>query len=168
MEVGDLCICCMATPGHTAEHVSYIITHVTPESTKTPFLFTGDTLFIGGCGRLLDQPYADAEHLFYSLQKLINLPNETLLFCGHEYTLANLKFAKYIEPDNPMIDIKIQQVEMAVKNGEFSVPSKLMDERLYNPFIRCAREDYFKELTRENDPTRVFAKLRKAKDQFKA
>jgi hydroxyacylglutathione hydrolase len=87
-EIGELCICCMATPGHTAEHVSYIVTHVTPTSTKTPLLFSGDTLFIGGCGRLLDeQSGANAETLFYSLQKLINLPNETLVLCGHEYTL---------------------------------------------------------------------------------
>lgn len=54
MTIGDICICCMDTPGHTAEHVSFIVTHVTPESTKTPLLFTGDTLFVGGCGRLLD------------------------------------------------------------------------------------------------------------------
>ena len=101
----------MNTPGHTAEHVSFIVTHVTPESTKTPLLFTGDTLFVGGCGRLLDQSAGElgsAETLFYSLQKLINLPNETLLFCGHEYTVSNLKFAKYIEPENPMIEVKIE------------------------------------------------------------
>jgi hydroxyacylglutathione hydrolase len=87
----------METPGHTQDHVSYIMTHVTPESTKTPFLFCGDTLFISGCGRLLN---GTAEQLFYSLQKLMSLPNETLVFCGHEYSLNNLRFAKYIEPDN--------------------------------------------------------------------
>ena len=53
MEIGDICICCIETPGHTKDHVSYVVTHVTPQSTKTPFLFCGDTLFIGGCGRLL-------------------------------------------------------------------------------------------------------------------
>jgi hydroxyacylglutathione hydrolase len=67
MQVGEICICAMETPGHTAEHVSYVITHVTPDSTKTPFLFSGDTLFIGGCGRLLDQEHCMAEHLFSSL-----------------------------------------------------------------------------------------------------
>lgn len=84
MQIGDICICCIETPGHTIDHVSYVITHVTPESTKTPFLFSGDTLFIGGCGRILG---GTAEQLFYSLLKLVNLPNETLVFCGHEYTL---------------------------------------------------------------------------------
>ena len=89
------------------------------------------------------------------------------MFCAHEYTLNNLKFAKYIEPENPMIDHKIQQAEKARASGDFTVPSKLMEERLYNPFIRCAREDYFKEITGEQDPIRVFAKIRKLKDNFK-
>lgn len=53
IEIGDICVCCLETPGHTTDHVSYIVTHVTPESTKTPFLFCADTLFIAGCGRLL-------------------------------------------------------------------------------------------------------------------
>ena len=168
MEIGDLCICCMETPGHTAEHVSFIVTHVTPESTKTPLLFCGDTLFIGGCGRLLDLPHSNAEHLFYSLQKLINLPNETLVFCGHEYTVANVKFAKYIDPENPMIDHKLKQAEEAVAQGNFTVPSKLMEERLYNPFIRCAREESLQEMTGEiGNPVRAFAKIRKLKDTFK-
>lgn len=100
LTVGDICICCMDTPGHTEDHVSYIVTHVTPTSTKVPFLFCADTLFIGGCGRLLG---GTAEQLFYSLQKLMNLPHETLIFCAHEYTLANLEFAKFVEPNNPMI-----------------------------------------------------------------
>lgn len=108
MEIGELCICCLETPGHTNDHVSFIVTHVTPDSTKTPFLFCGDTLFIGGCGRLLG---GSAEQLFYSIQKLINLPNETLVFCGHEYTEQNLKFAKYIEPENPMVDAKMRQAQ---------------------------------------------------------
>jgi len=108
MTIGDICICCMETPGHTEDHVSYIVTHVTPTSTKIPLLFCADTLFIGGCGRILGGTY---EQLFYSLQKLINLPNDTLVFCAHEYTLANLKFAKFVEPNNPMIDAKIRQCE---------------------------------------------------------
>jgi len=64
MTIGDLCVCCMETPGHTEEAVSYVVTHVTPDSTKVPFLFSADTLFIGGCGRLLG---GTAEQLFYSL-----------------------------------------------------------------------------------------------------
>ena len=164
VEIGDLCICCLHTPGHTSSHVSFVITHVTPISTKIPFLFCGDTLFIGGCGRLLG---GTAEQLFYSLQKLINLPAETLVFCAHEYTLSNLKFAKYIEPSNPVIDAKIEQVQKIRDLNEFSVGSKLGEERFFNPFIRCATEPYFKEITGEpNDPVLRFAKIRKLKDSF--
>lgn len=95
MTLGDIAIACMDTPGHTEDHVSYIVTHVTPTSTKIPLLFCADTLFIGGCGRLLG---GTAEQLFLSLQKLINLPSETLVFPAHEYTLANLQFAHFVEP----------------------------------------------------------------------
>lgn len=95
----------METPGHTHDHVSYVVTHVTANSTKIPLLFCADTLFISGCGRIFD---GTAEHLFYSLQKLIHLPPETLVFCAHEYTLANLKFAKAVEPNNSAIDTKIE------------------------------------------------------------
>ncbi len=66
-----------------------------------------------------------------------------------------------------MIDHKLKQVQKAISQGEYTVPSKLMEERLFNPFIRCAKEDYFKEITGENDPVRIFAKLRKLKDSFK-
>lgn len=66
-----------------------------------------------------------------------------------------------------MIDHKLQQAEAAIKAGNFTVPSKLMDERLFNPFIRCAREPYFREVTGEHDPVRIFAKIRKLKDNFK-
>jgi hydroxyacylglutathione hydrolase len=165
MTIGDICIACMETPGHTEDHVSFIVTHVTPTSTKIPFLFCADTLFIAGCGRLLG---GTAEQLFFSLQKLMHLPNETLVFCAHEYTLANLQFAKYVEPNNPMIDAKIKQCEQIRAQNEFTVGSKLMEERFFNPFIRCASEDYFKELTGEpNDPVRAFAKIRKLKDNYK-
>jgi len=91
MTIGEFCISCMECPGHTQDHCSFIVTHVAPESTKIPFLFCGDTLFSAGCGRIMDG--CTAEQLFYSLQKLMALPQESLMFCGHEYTLNNLKFA---------------------------------------------------------------------------
>ena len=98
----------------------------------------------------------------------MNLPHETLVFCAHEYTLANLRFAKYVEPNNPVIDQKVKQCQEIIESGEFTVGSRLIEERLYNPFIRCATEEYYKELTGEpNDPVRRFAKIRQLKDQFK-
>ena len=100
---------------------------------------------------------------------MINLPAETLVFCAHEYTLSNLAFAKYIEPNNPMIDAKISQCKQIREVDELTVGSKLHEEKLYNPFIRCASsEPYYSELTGEqNDPIRRFAKIRKLKDSFK-
>ena len=94
----------------------------------------------------------------------MSLPNETMLFCGKEYTVKNLKFAKQIEPDNSMIDHKAKHAEAIRANGDFTVGSKLMEEHLYNPFIRCTKEDFIKTIADEQDPFRVFAKIRKLKD----
>jgi hydroxyacylglutathione hydrolase len=100
MTIGDLCVCCLHTPGHTTDHCVYVVTHVTPESTKIPFLFCGDTLFTAGCGRLLGGTATD---LLQSLRTIMSLPNETLMFCGHEYSVKNLEFAKMVEPENEQI-----------------------------------------------------------------
>ena len=90
------------------------------------------------------------------------------MFCAHEYTLQNLKFAKFVEPNNPMIDAKIKQCEHLRSINELTVGSRLVEERLFNPFIRCATEEYFKTITGEpNDPVLRFAKIRKLKDTFK-
>ena len=106
------------------------------------------------------------------------LPNETMVFCGHEYTVKNLEFATMLEPDNPMIARRLKLAQDLVAQNEFTVGSYLCDERLYNPFIRCFGADkqtreYYEEITGEADGTpvgsngkleRVFAKLRKLKD----
>jgi hydroxyacylglutathione hydrolase len=97
MTIGDLCVCCLHTPGHTSDHCVFVVTHVTAESTKIPFLFCGDTLFTAGCGRLLG---GTATELLASLRTIMSLPNETLMFCGHDYAVKNLEFALMIEPDN--------------------------------------------------------------------
>jgi hydroxyacylglutathione hydrolase len=138
MTLGDLCICCLHTPGHTEDHCIFVVTHVTPESTKIPFLFCGDTLFTAGCGRLLG---GTASQLLQSLRTIMSLPNETLMFCGHEYTLQNLKFAKMVEPDNDMIDMKIEMCEELRAKKEFTVGNQLQEERMYNPFVRCFAGD---------------------------
>ena len=100
MTIGEMCICCLATPGHTSDHCSFVVTHVTPESDKTPFLFCGDTIFVAGCGRVFDSRVTE---LYESVRSLMALPNETLLFCGHEYTERNLEFALKVEPENQTI-----------------------------------------------------------------
>jgi hydroxyacylglutathione hydrolase len=79
----------------------------------------------------------DYEAMYLSLNKLVNLPLETLIFCAHEYTLSNLRFAKFVDPDNPAIDMKVQHVEELRKLGRFSVGSPMYLEREYNPFFTC-------------------------------
>ena len=165
--IGDLCICCMETPGHTSDHCSFVVTHVTPVSNKNPFLFCGDTMFVGGAGRLLG---GTALQLFESFKKLMSLPNETLLFCGHEYTEANLKFALMLEPENNFTHHKLDLVQ-SMGPDNFSVGSQLSEERHYNPFVRCFGADmdtkqYFEDITGEgpNNTERVFAKIRRLKD----
>ena len=119
--IGDLCICCMETPGHTTDHCSFIVTHVTPVSNKNPFLFCGDTMFVGGAGRLFGGTALD---LFDSFKKLMSLPNETLLFCGHEYTQKNLEFALMIEPENDSIHSKLESVK-SMGPDSFSVGNQI-------------------------------------------
>ena len=93
----------MFTPGHTEACSSFLITEVSENSTKTPFLFCGDALFIGGCGRVFS---GDFKAMYESLMLLKSLPNETLVFCGHEYTKNNLMFALGVDPSNPILKAK--------------------------------------------------------------
>ncbi len=168
MTIGDLCVCCLHTPGHTTDHCVYVVTHVTSDSTKIPFLFCGDTLFTAGCGRLLG---GTAHDLLSSLKTIMSLPNETLMFCGHEYSVQNLKFAQMLEPDNEIIAQKLAMCNQLREKGEFTVGNQLGEERSYNPFIRCFGADkktieYYQTICGEQDEARVFAKLRALKDTF--
>lgn len=112
-------------PGHTLGHVAYY---------SAPMLFCGDTLFGAGCGRLFA---GTAEEMFTSLNKLRVLPDDTLVYCAHEYTLVNLKFAKQVEPNNPAIDERIKKTQDLRARNIPSVPSALILEKLTNPFLRC-------------------------------
>jgi hydroxyacylglutathione hydrolase len=112
-------------PGHTAGHIAYAGEHS---------LFCGDTLFAGGCGRLFE---GTAEQLYASLQKLTLLPDETWIYCAHEYTLNNLNFALAIEPDNPVLQSRVQQTRQLRQGHQATVPSKLGMEKRTNPFLRC-------------------------------
>lgn len=147
------------TPGHTPGHISYLLENN---------LFCGDTLFTGGCGRLLG---GTAEQLFNSLQTLKQLADDTNIFCAHEYTLANLQFAFAVEPDNPHLQERIATVKALRKQNIATVPSKLHEEKRTNPFLRCevsdvkkAAESYAGEAL--NSPLAVFKVLRGWKDSF--
>jgi hydroxyacylglutathione hydrolase len=116
----------LSTPGHTPEHISYLL---------EGRLFCGDTLFAGGCGRLLG---GTAEALFRSLQMLAQLPGNTEIFCAHEYTLANLHFALAVAPDNHELLNRLRATEAMREAGQPSVPSTMALERATNPFLRSS------------------------------
>lgn len=146
-------------PGHTSGHVAYY----------TPgMVFCGDTLFTAGCGRLFE---GTATQLWQSLQKLANLPNDTLVYCGHEYTAANLKFALAVDSDNPTLIERISNTAELRANHQPTVPAQLSLEKQTNPFLRVteaaiisAVNQYFKESN--TDKITVFARLRTWKDHF--
>ncbi len=112
-------------PGHTLEHIAYF---------NGEHLFCGDTLFSAGCGRVFEGTY---EQMYGSLLKLKNLPDETLIYPAHEYTLQNLSFAQVVEPENEAIQQHIQYVTSLREKGLPSLPTTLQQEKLINPFLRC-------------------------------
>jgi hydroxyacylglutathione hydrolase len=116
-------------PGHTAGHIALF-----GEFGGVPVLFCGDTLFTGGCGRLFEGTPAQ---MWSSLSALAALPAETRVYCGHEYTLANLRFALAVEPDNATLRARETNAQAQRARGEPTVPSLMQDERATNPFLRA-------------------------------
>lgn len=114
----------LEVPGHTEGHIAYLGDGV---------LFSGDTLFSGGCGRVFGGTH---EQLYRSLRRIAGLPADTLVYCAHEYTLANLGFARWVEPENPALARRIAAAEAARERGEPTVPSSLALELETNPFLR--------------------------------
>lgn len=116
----------LETPGHTLGHVSYYFPHL-----KT--VFTGDTLFALGCGRIFE---GDAQLMFTSLQKIAALPDDTDVYCGHEYTLANARFALSVEPENNAVIARAKSVEASRAAGKPTLPTSIGAEKASNPFLR--------------------------------
>ena len=146
-------------PGHTAGHIAY---------QGHGIIFCGDTLFSAGCGRLFE---GTAAQMSASLAKLAALPDETAVCCGHEYTLANLKFAREVEPDNRDVREYADECAARRERGEPTLPSRLGRERRVNPFLRCGeagvRDAARRRLGREPaDAVEVFAAIREWKDGF--
>jgi hydroxyacylglutathione hydrolase len=131
-------------------------------------LFCGDTLFACGCGRLFE---GTAEQMMSSLAKLAALPDATRVYCGHEYTLANIAFAQAVEPANAALAARLARDGKLRAAGKPTLPSTLGEERATNPFLRCREpavvESANKYLgARISDPVRVFAAIREWKNRF--
>lgn len=152
-EVGGLSVQAHHVPGHTAGAVAYAIDDA---------LFTGDTLFVAGCGRLFE---GTAAEMHASLMKLAALPPDTRVFCGHEYTDTNLRFAATVEPDNAAVQRKLEWVAARIDADRPTVPSTLREELATNPFLRCAAPSVV-ERYGPGSPAEVFAAVRRAKDRF--
>ena len=154
----DLELRVMAVPGHTLGHVAYY----TPGC-----LFCGDTLFGGGCGRLFE---GTPQAMYDSLMRLAALPDTTLVYCAHEYTEANLRFALAVEPRNRALRHRVEEVAVLRAKGLPTVPSTLALEKATNPFLRCGEADVVDAVQARgaagNDPVAVFAALREWKDSF--
>jgi hydroxyacylglutathione hydrolase len=153
--VGGFSWTALHVPGHTTGAVAYCVEDA---------VFTGDTLFVAGCGRLFE---GTPEMMLRSLaDKLGHLPKETRVFCGHEYTAGNLRFAVHAEPDNRAAAEKLERVTAMRARGDVTVPSTLAEERATNPFMRCDLPSL-----RERFPgasvVDTFAAARKAKDSFR-
>ncbi len=145
-------------PGHTRAHVAYY---------GAGSLFSGDTLFACGCGRVFEGTPAQ---MLASLGKMAALPDDTLVYCGHEYTLANIEFARKVDPGNAALAAREERVRKLRAAGQPSLPSTLGEERATNPFLRCAEppvvESANKYLgSRIGDPVSVFTAIREWKNR---
>lgn len=161
-KIGSLNVKCLSTPCHTTGHICYFVTK--EGSDEPPAIFTGDTLFVAGCGKFFE---GTAEQMHRALIDILGrLPPETRVYCGHEYTVSNLKFARHVEPDNEVIKKKLAWAKEQCSNGEPTIPSTLADELTYNPFMRV-KEKSVQDHVKQTDSTETMRSLRKEKDGFK-
>lgn len=147
-------------PGHTRAHIAYYFPPTTPSETGE--LFCGDTIFAGGCGRLFEGTPAQ---MVDSIDKLRQLPDRTRVWCAHEYTLNNLKFALTVDGNNQELQQRYREVQQLRREGTATVPSWLGIEKQTNPFLRWD-EPELQAIAEIDEPARVFGRIRGMKDRF--
>jgi hydroxyacylglutathione hydrolase len=143
-------------PGHTRGHIAYWFK-------DSHALFCGDTLFLMGCGRLFE---GTPEQMWRSLSKLRRLPGETRVYCGHEYTQANARFALTVEPQNAALVARARRVDALRAEGQSTVPGTMADELATNPFLRADHPALQEAAGAPGDPVATFAAIRRRKDVF--
>jgi len=147
------------TPGHTRGHIAYWFA-------ESKALFCGDTLFALGCGRLFE---GTAEQMWNSLSKFKAVPDDTQVYCAHEYTQANARFAVGLDPDNVELKTYSDEIDRKRAAGERTVPSLMGRERKTNPFLRADAPDLARAIGMAGrDPVEIFAEVRTRKDNFRA
>ena len=152
----------ISIPGHTLDHIGFYSAEA-----NNPILFCGDTLFAGGCGRIFEGTY---EQMFNALKKITKLPTNTNIYCGHEYTLSNLKFALEADDTNKELIEEFKKVENKINSNIPSLPTTLDKELKVNPFLRCdninIQNKIIEKFKVSNSELEVFTALRKWKDNF--
>lgn len=160
-------------PGHTAGHIAYFLRSSIRNGAAgdlAPLLFCGDTLFSGGCGRLFE---GTPSQMLASLDELAELPDDTLVCCSHEYTLANLRFAQAVEPSNAELTSYLTHCQSLRTSGQPTLPSRLSTERRINPFLRSREPSVLRAirnhagLAADTSEADVFAALRQWKNEFR-
>jgi hydroxyacylglutathione hydrolase len=145
------------TPGHTAGHIAYIFA-------ADKLAFVGDTLFSIGCGRVIE---GTPEMMWRSLLKLRALPDDTRIYCGHEYTQANIRFARTVEPDNKSLAAREKAVEQLRAANKPTIPSTMGEEKAANPFLRADLPELAAQVGLTGKPAaQVFAEIRERKNNF--
>jgi hydroxyacylglutathione hydrolase len=155
--VGKLTANVIETPGHTNGHIAYWF-HA------DKLAFVGDTLFSIGCGRVIE---GTPGMMWRSLMKLRDLPNDTEIYCGHEYTAANIRFARTIEPDNKVLAARETQANRQIAEGAPTIPVTIGDEKLANPFLRADQPEVAAGIGMAGkEASQVFAEIRARKNKF--
>src|ERR1700689_2473576 len=145
------------TPGHTSGHISYFFP-------ADKLAFVGDTLFSIGCGRVIE---GNPEMMWHSLLKLRALPDDTRFYCGHEYTAANIRFAKTIEPNNKALAARAEEVSKLLGSGNATLPATIGAEKAANPFLRADDAEVANAVGLAGSPAwKVFAEIRERKNRF--
>jgi hydroxyacylglutathione hydrolase len=155
----NISVKCIHTPGHTMGHISY---YFTDDAARV--VFTGDTLFVGGAGKFFEGTGSDMYPSLY--EKLARLPGDTLVYCGHEYTLSNYRFALSVDPDNQQLIEANRKAQMLRDEGKYTVPSTIQQELETNPFLRVHEAAIRERFPGIEDPHELLAAVRKAKDEF--
>ncbi|MEM5516081.1 hydroxyacylglutathione hydrolase [Henriciella sp. AS95] len=156
IKLGDWSVKVMDVPGHTLGHIAYHI----PEAKMA---FVGDALFALGCGRVFE---GDAKMMWTSLSRLKALPAETVIYCAHEYTAANAKFALSVDPENPALRAYAEEVTVKRQRGDWTVPTTIARELDANPFLRADDSAMQAAMGHPGDPVATFAEIRSRKDNF--
>jgi hydroxyacylglutathione hydrolase len=157
VQVGNAGARIIETPGHTTGHIVY---HFDDDNV----LFAGDTLFALGCGRVFETPM---NVMFHSLMKLAALPEETQIYCGHEYTQSNARFALTVDPENDLLKHRAGEIDALRAAGKFTIPTTMALELATNPFLRAEDPGVQAAVGLSgHDPVQVFAEVRERKNRF--